>query len=121
MGPSVRRPTTGQPLASFFLPERRANQRFRSRPVVKILVRGTQQVLRGCALNVSKRGIGLLLTEPIEEGQLLVLFPHNAQLGRSPALNARVVRVESTGFASWFAGCELLRPLNVDEVRDFLS
>jgi hypothetical protein len=39
----------------------------------------------------------------------------------SPALTARVVRVEPSGFSSWSYGCELLRPLRPAELRDFLA
>jgi hypothetical protein len=72
----------------------------------------------GMVYNLSRTGIGLALPYPVGAGVTLVI----ERWGRSgvPTLRARVVRSAPDAFV-WFHGCELVRPLNEEELRRWLK
>ena len=112
-----------EPLADCADPERRATPRHpcRRRPLVRALLRPTLRLLRVEAMDVSTRGVGLLLAEPVEVGTELAVFPPSPELGKSCVLTARVVHVEARPGDHWYVGCTLLRPLRAAVLRDFLG
>lgn len=111
------------PLASCSTPTRRKDRRhpWRYRGPTKVLVRSTLQVLQAQSFNVSLRGMGLVLREPVEIGTLLAVFPPRPQNAKACALTVRVVRIQPRSDDRWYIGCELLRPLSSDELGDFLA
>jgi hypothetical protein len=69
-------------------------------------------------LDVSTRGVRLLLTRKVEAGTpLTITLPGAPVEGRRRVLGARIVRVFETD-TGWAAGCLLLgRKLSEDEIR----
>jgi hypothetical protein len=72
----------------------------------------------GTVLDVSTRGVRLLLTRRIETGtSLAITLPGAPVEGRRRVLGARVVRVAERD-DGWAAGCRLLgQKLTEDEIR----
>jgi len=113
----------GLPVTTCTSPERRRDRRhpWRYRGVTKVLVRSTLHTLEAQSLNLSLRGIGLILREQLEVGTLLAIFPPRPQAAKACALTARVVRVQPRSGQRWYTGCALLRPLSRAEVGDFFA
>jgi hypothetical protein len=113
----------GLPVTICTSPERRRDRRhpWRYRGVTKVLVRVSLQILEAQSLNLSLRGIGLVMREQLEIGTLLAIFPPRPQAATACALTARVVRVQPRPGQKWYTGCALLRPLSKAEVKDFLA
>ena len=111
------------PLANCPSANRRKDRRhpWRYRGATKVLIRSTLQVLEAQALNLSLRGMGLVLREPLPVGTLVAVFPPKPQAARACALTARVVRNEARARDRWYLGCELLRPLSDGELGEFLA
>jgi hypothetical protein len=113
----------GHPLTCCSSPERRKDRRhpWRYRGTTKVLLRSTQHVLEAQSLNLSLRGIGLILREPPEIGTLVAIFPPRPQAATACALTARVIRTQARKGGRWYVGCALLRPLSQTEVQEFLA
>jgi hypothetical protein len=113
----------GCPTANLPSPRRRKDPRhpWRYRGATKVLIRTTLQVLQAQSLNLSLRGMGLVLPQPLEAGTLLAVFPPKPQAAKACALTARVVRIQPQAQGRWYLGCELLRPLSNEELEDFLA
>jgi hypothetical protein len=114
---------TGIPVAGCPSRTRRKDGRhpWRYRGATKVLIRSTLQILQAQSLNVSLRGLGVVLREPLELGTLVAVFPPKPQTAKACALTARVVRIQSRADGKWYLGCELLRPLSSGELEDFLA
>ena len=114
---------TGIPVAGSPSPTRRKDRRhpWRYRGATKVLIRSTLQILESQSLNLSLRGMGLVLPERLEAGTLVAVFPPKPQAAKACALTARVVRIQSRADGKWYLGCELLRPLSSGELEDFLA
>ncbi len=114
---------TGIPVAGSPSPTRRKDRRhpWRYRGATKVLIRSTLQILEAQSLNVSLRGLGLIMRQPLETGTLVAVFPPKPQTAKACALTARVVRTQTRADGKWYMGCELLRPLNNGELEDFLA
>jgi hypothetical protein len=66
--------------------------------------------------DVSTRGVGLLVTAPVELGALFVL-----EISRPAVrLKGRVVRIAQAGKGSWAVGCMFLTELTEDELNALL-
>jgi hypothetical protein len=114
---------SGIPFAGCPSPSRRKDRRhpWRHRGPTKVLIRSTLQVLESQSLNLSLRGMGLVLRQPLKSGTLVAVFPPKPQSAKACALTARVVRMHPRADGSWYMGCELLRPLSNEELQDFLA
>jgi hypothetical protein len=105
------------------LPERRKDRRhpWRYRGITKVMLRSTLRVLEAQSLNLSLRGIGLVVQEELEIGTLVAVFPPRPQAATACALTARVIRTQPRKGGRWYIGCALLRPLSQAEVQEFLA
>ncbi|HZT81992.1 MAG TPA: PilZ domain-containing protein [Gemmataceae bacterium] len=103
--------------------ERRATVRYETdllgacRPLTARLDKPAEATVR----DLSAGGIGLLATRRFEPAALVAVevFPHG---DASPALLvARVVHATPWDDGRWLLGCQFVRPLGDDELRDLLG
>jgi hypothetical protein len=111
----------GSPATTRALPDSGPDARLRLSLAVKVLVRSTVRVIQGFVLNIWSQRIDLLLSEGIEIGALVTVFPIHPELGQSPALTACVICAQPQTGRHCYAGCAFLRPLTQAELNEFLA
>jgi PilZ domain len=75
----------------------------------------------GRVLNISAKGVGLLVSHPFDPDAVLVLEPTNPSATPAASLQARVVRVEARGPGGWSIGCEFTAALTDADLRTLLG
>ena len=97
----------------------RATVRYRCAPATsgKVFLADDQEFRRAWVINISKTGVGLVLPRPLPVGAFLTLQMRSGQ--GTFEMSANVVRVARQK-EEWFVGCELINPLNDDELDGLL-
>jgi hypothetical protein len=108
------------PITAPPLPERRSEPRYRCHRICHARPNGTALGVSWGAtvLNLSVRGALLELRQPLSAGTILAL--QLAGDGPAAPLLARVIRVTRWG-ERWLCGCALVKPLAVEQLRDWLA
>jgi PilZ domain len=102
--------------------ERRASVRFRcARPAVgRAFIAASYKTLSARVLDLSRHGVGLSLTQPLEQGtQLTVELESHGAVGFE--LLAEIVNVAPQADGSWRCGCRLVWPISEDELQLLLK
>jgi hypothetical protein len=118
----VRDPSASQapaPLDQTPGPERRASARHRPPrpPLVRYLIRPSFQCGRAFLRDLSRYGLALLVTRPLEPGMVLFVQLRGSRRGGTCTQLARVVHVTEQSPGRWLAGCELTCPLTDEQLR----
>src|SRR5262245_58947426 len=71
---------------------------------------------RGWVLDLSARGAGLLLPQPLEADTLLVLHLKSTAGDRCYGLPSRVVHATTQVGGEWLIGCEFADPLSAEDL-----
>jgi hypothetical protein len=71
-------------------------------------------------LNLSASGVGLIVTEEIENGALLSVELHAAHGGFTRTMLACVVHVTAQGEEGWSLGCNFIRSLSAEDLKALL-
>jgi hypothetical protein len=79
-----------------------------------------QETYRGWVLNLSTRGAGLLLLQPLLLGTLLVLQMKSSAGHRRYELPSRVVHATPQLNGDWLIGCEFADVLSADDLDALL-
>ena len=101
---------------------RRASVRYLCAPATpgRVAAVETQEFLRAWVLDLSVRGVGLLVSRVIPAGQAVHVVLKTAA-GKSFELPARVARATQQGGDDWIIGCELLDRLSDDDLDALLQ
>jgi hypothetical protein len=75
---------------------------------------------RGWILDLSKQGAGLLLTQPLTAGTLIVLHLKSTGGDRRYELPGRIVHATTQVAGDWLIGCEFADPLTPDDLEALL-
>jgi hypothetical protein len=75
---------------------------------------------RGWLLDLSTRGVGMLLPEPLSPETLVVVQLKSNDGQRSYALPARVIHATTQPTGDWLVGCEFADPLTADDLDALL-
>jgi len=86
------------------------------RPSVRVLARPSLQSHNAVILNISRRGIGLLIGQRFEPGSLLAIQLRHREVGISGILTATVKHATEQPPGNWSLGCSLSRSLTDDEI-----
>jgi hypothetical protein len=99
--------------------ERRTCLRYRCErpPLVRYLVRPSFQSGRGFLRDLSRYGLALLVTRPLEPGMVLFVQLRGRRRGSTCTQLARVVHVTLQSPGRWLAGCELTCPLSDEQLH----
>jgi hypothetical protein len=104
---------------------KRANQRalvrYQCAPATpgRILLLDDQELQNGWLLDLSLKGVGLLLPKPIKAGTFLVIQIKGNDR-KTYDLPARVAHATLQSSGDWLIGCELVKPLVHEELDDLL-
>jgi hypothetical protein len=98
----------------------RATVRYRCAPATsgKVFLADDQEFQRAWVMNISKTGLGIVLGRPLPVGAFLTIQMRSNQ--GTLEMTAHVVRALRQSPAEWFVGCELMNPLNDDELDSLL-
>jgi hypothetical protein len=98
----------------------RATVRYRCAPATsgKVFLADDQELRRAWVINISKTGIGIVLSRSLPVGAFITIQMRSSQ--GTLDMSAHVVHVTRQGPAEWFVGCELINPLNDDELDGLL-
>jgi hypothetical protein len=88
-----------------------------SLPQVRFLARPNLRAYTGFISDFAKRGLTLLVQEPLEPGTLLAIQFQTRHLGASDILSAQVKHVTLGDEGTWLVGCKLSRNLSRDEMN----
>lgn len=101
---------------------RRAATRYRCAPATfgKIYSADLQHVERAWVLNLGKTGVGLMLSHPMSAGTLVVVHLRAQSGQRVFELPARVAHATCLAQSDWLVGCELIQPLEDDDLEAIL-
>jgi hypothetical protein len=75
---------------------------------------------RAWVVDLSLKGVGLLLTRPLEIGTQIAILLKSATQKRSFELVGRVVHATLQASSDWLIGCELAKPLTEEELDALL-
>ena len=95
----------------------RATVRYRCAPATagKVFVADDAEVDRAWVMNISKTGIGVVFARPLPVGSFLTI---QMRAGEGTIdMNAHVVHATRQNHADWYLGCELIHPLNDDDLE----
>jgi hypothetical protein len=103
--------------------ERRVTVRYAARRGTTCsLVPVEGQVSRwGLVRDFSRGGLAVLVSGPLEVGQVVVVRLTRAEQGPGHGLAARVVHVHDQGDGTWLIGCALDAPLSAGDLRALLE
>ena len=98
----------------------RASVRYCCAPATtgKLYVNEDQEYQRAWVINISKTGLGLMLSRPLPVGAYLAIQIRGAQ--GVVELNAHVMHATRQTQADWVIGCEFLHPLGDEELDALL-
>jgi len=101
---------------------RRAAVRYRCAPATsgKLTVDREPQHRQAWLLNVSERGVGLILPHPLDPGTYVVLYVRSLDRRRLFTLQAHVIHATHVNQSDWLVGCDLVQPLSADDLDDLL-
>lgn len=99
--------------------ERRCCERYhyRRQPLVRYLVRPSFQSGRAFLRDLSRHGLALLVTRPLDAGTILFVQLRGSRRGVTHTQLARVVHVTEQSPGRWLVGCELTCPLSDEQLR----
>jgi PilZ domain len=102
--------------------ERRFASRFEcwDAPMVRVLPKPTFQAMWAVVLDVSERGLGLLLCHPLDIGTIVAIQLQRKRIGMSGILSGRVVHCAQQDNKTWRVGCLLSRNLSEEEISTML-
>jgi hypothetical protein len=106
--------------------EKRANQRalvrYQCAPATagRVLLAEDHEFQNGWVLDLSLKGIGLLLPKPIKAGTFLIIQIKGLSQKKTYDLAARVAHATLQNSGDWLVGCELVKPLVHEELDDLL-
>jgi len=104
----------------------RANQRalvrYQCAPATpgRILLPEDHEFQKGWVLDLSLKGVGVLLPKPIKTGTLLVIQIKSITQKKTYDLAAHVAHSTLQSSGDWLIGCELIKPLVHEELDDLL-
>ncbi len=103
--------------------ERRSCGRYhyRRQPIVRFLVRPNFQPGRGFLRDLSRHGLALLLTRPLDPGTVLFVQLRGGRRGVTHTQLARVVHAAEQSPGRWLVGCELTCPLSDAQLQVYQS
>jgi hypothetical protein len=100
---------------------RRATVRYQCAPATPVRIRLTGvQELQGWVLDLSARGVGVQLEQPVTASTHVLLQIKSKDSKKSFELAARVVHATMTPCGEWHVGCELLRQLTPEDLDQLL-
>ena len=108
------------------VPKQRANQRalvrYQCAPATpgRVLMSGDHELQNGWVLDLSLKGVGLLLPQGIDSGTFLVIQIKSISGNKTYSLPAHVAHSTQQSTGDWLVGCELVKPLNHEELDDLL-
>jgi hypothetical protein len=99
--------------------ERRCCERYyyRRQPLVRYLVRPSFQSGRAFLRDLSRHGLALLVTRPLDPGTILFVQLRGSRRGVTHTQLARVVHITEQSECRWLVGCELTCPLSDEQLR----
>jgi hypothetical protein len=101
---------------------RRSEPRYHCGPatLARLVARETGEMRRGWVLDLSTRGAGLLVVQPLPQGALVVLLVKSTTGDRSYELPGRVVHATTQPNGEWLLGFEFADPLSADDLDALL-
>jgi hypothetical protein len=78
------------------------------------------ELQNGWVLDLSLKGVGLLLSKPIDAGTFLVIQIKGSNRNKTYDLPAHVAHATLQTSGDWLVGCELVKPLVHEELDDLL-
>ena len=114
------------PLDGGIAKDRRVNQRAQVRyqcaPATagRVLLSEDQELQNGWVLDLSVKGVGLLLPKPIKAGTFLVIQIKGSNRKKTYELPAHVAHATLQSSGDWLVGCELVQPLAHEDLDDLL-
>jgi hypothetical protein len=102
--------------------QRRGEPRYHCGPATlgRFIAGAPQEMRRGWVFNLSTRGAGLLLPQPLEPQTLLVLHLKSSAGNRHYELPGRVVHATMQLDGDWLVGCEFADLLTSDDLEALL-
>jgi hypothetical protein len=79
---------------------------------------GEEAVWTALIRDVSPRGLGLVLPRRFEPGSVLFVEPFGLTRHSTRLLPVKVVQATAQGVGGWLIGCEFVKELGEDEVRE---
>jgi hypothetical protein len=89
-------------------------------PMVRVLPKPTFQAMWAVVLDVSQRGLGLLLCHPLEVGTVVAIQLQRKRIGMSGILSGRIIHCTRQDNKTWRIGCHLSRNLSEEEISTML-
>ena len=101
---------------------RRATVRYRCAPATigKVFVDDDQEYQRACIVDLSVKGVGLLLTRYVESGQFLHIAMKSNDGVRTFEFLAQVAHCDQTPHGEWIVGCELMVDFTAEDLDQLL-
>lgn len=87
----------------------------------KVFLPDDQEFQRAWVQNLSRNGVGLLVGRAVPTHTVLTLRMQRADQGEPVDLAAQVVHVEERYGGDVYVGCELMRPLTLEELDALLA
>jgi PilZ domain len=78
------------------------------------------EIWHGWVLDLSSHGAGVLLTQPLEAGTLIILHIKNNAGDRNYEFSGRIVHATTQRTGDWLLGCEFIDPLTPDDLDALL-
>ena len=102
------------------LVNRRATVRYQCAPATpgRVIVAGDHEFQRAWVLDISTKGVGLLMSRSFDPGVLVTI--HLKGIKKTFELSARVVHSTPQSSGDWVVGCALFTPLCQDDLDDVL-
>ena len=106
----------------YFGPNRRASIRYRcARPIPRrMTIAESFTSVDAWVVDISAKGLGLLLDRPLENGTLLFVELEATPRASPVELLANVTRATPIGEAEWLIGCEFVNGLSEEELQAIL-
>jgi hypothetical protein len=103
--------------------KRRIEPRYQCGPATagRVADRRNQNPKRVWVLNLSQSGAGLLMSQPLDAGTLIVIHLKSASQDRFFELAARVIHSTAQVNGDWLVGCEFADKLSPDDLETLLS
>ena len=99
--------------------DRRAWHRYhcQRQPLVRYLVRPSFECGRAFLRDLSRHGLALLVTQPLNPGTVLFVQLRGRRRGNTCTQLARVIHLTEQSPRRWLVGCELSCPLSDEQLR----
>jgi hypothetical protein len=101
---------------------RRSEPRYHCGPAMlgRLVARESGEIRRGWVLDLSTRGAGLLMPQPLPPGTLVVLHVKSTVGDRRYEVPGHVVHATTQVSGDWLVGCEFADPLSADDLDALL-